>query len=415
MKTIHSIFLVLILSLNLNAQNESNSPYSRFGIGELQRFSTATQSAMGGVGVASSDPLAINFSNPASYSTVFKQRFIMQTGGMHTTKLLQTESQNQVANATNFNYLIFGFPIHKSWGASIGLLPYSDMSYSFTDINIDPQANLYFEGNGGITQFYFGNALSINKNISVGANISYLFGNLNTRRKVVFNDTDIFNTRSNDDTSIKGLNFDFGFQYKVTIKNWQTVLGITLDEGGEISAKRTLLTETFRSNGELEVVEDTVLNNTLADGQLTLPTALGFGIALENDKWKILADYNTQNWSEYLLFGDNDDLENSSKISLGGEFVPDKKSINKYYKMIRYRFGLYTAKTYLNLKNQQLNENAVTLGLGLPLKRSGTLFNISAELGQVGTTNDELIKESFARFKVGFIFSDIWFVKRKFN
>ena len=83
--------------------------------------------------------------------------------------------------------------------------------------------------------------------------------------------------------------------------------------------------------------------------------------------------------------------------------------------MIRYRFGLYTAKTYLNLKNQQLNENAVTLGLGLPLKRSGTLFNISAELGQVGTTNDELIKESFARFKVGFIFSDIWFVKRKFN
>ena len=152
MKTIHSIFLVLILSLNLNAQNESNSPYSRFGIGELQRFSTATQSAMGGVGVASSDPLAINFSNPASYSTVFKQRFIMQTGGIHTTKLLQTESQNQVANATNFNYLIFGFPIHKSWGASIGLLPYSDMSYSFTDINIDPQANLYFEGNLRVSQ-----------------------------------------------------------------------------------------------------------------------------------------------------------------------------------------------------------------------------------------------------------------------
>ena len=83
--------------------------------------------------------------------------------------------------------------------------------------------------------------------------------------------------------------------------------------------------------------------------------------------------------------------------------------------MIRYRLGMYSSKTYLNLKNQQLDEKAITLGFGLPLKRSGSLVNLSAELGQVGTTDDGLIQESFARFKIGFIFSDIWFIKRKYD
>ena len=83
--------------------------------------------------------------------------------------------------------------------------------------------------------------------------------------------------------------------------------------------------------------------------------------------------------------------------------------------MIRYRFGLYNSETYLNLRNQQLDEQVVSFGFGLPLKRSGSLLNLSAELGQMGTTNNGLIKESFARFKIGFIFSDIWFVKRKFD
>ena len=415
MNHIFRILAFVLVGLSLSAQNESNSPYSRFGLGDLQSFSTATQSAMGGVGIASYDHLSINVSNPASYSSVFAQRFTMQTGGIHTTKLLKTSTQNQVVNSTNFNYLMFSFPLSKFWGTSVGLLPYSEKSYSFSDASTDPSADLLFEGNGGLTRIYFGNSINVNKNLSIGANLNYLFGNLNSSRKVFFNDVSVFNTKINEDININGFYFDFGLMYKAKLGKWNSVLGFTIDNGSEISAEKTSLIETFRSGGEFELIEDTISFDQQLGGTLLLPTSMGFGLALSNEQWKIMADYKSDNWEEYNLFGTNDDLENSSRLALGFEFVPDKKSINKYYKMIRYRLGMYSSKTYLNLKNQQLDEKAITLGFGLPLKRSGSLVNLSAELGQMGTTDDGLIKESFVRFKIGLIFSDIWFIKRKYD
>lgn len=415
MNHIFRILAFVLVGLSLSAQNESNSPYSRFGLGDLQSFSTATQSAMGGVGIASYDPISINVNNPASYSSVFAQRFTMQTGGIHTTKLLKTSTQNQVVNSTNFNYLMFSFPLSKFWGTSVGLLPFSEKSYSFSDLSADPSADLLFEGNGGLSRIYFGNSININKNLSIGANLNYLFGNLNSSRKVFFNDLSVFNTKINEDININGFYYDFGLIYKAKLGKWNSVLGFTMDNGREISVDKTSLIETFRSGGEFELIEDTISFDQQLGGSLKLPTSMGFGLAISNEQWKIMADYKSDNWEEYSLFGVNDDLDNSSRFALGFEFVPDKKSINRYYKMIRYRLGTYSSKTYLNLKNQQLDVKAITLGFGLPLKRSGSLLNLSAELGQMGTTDDGLIQESFARFKIGFIFSDIWFIKRKYD
>jgi len=415
MNHIFRLLPFLFLSISINAQNESNSPYSRFGLGDVQIFSSAAQSAMGGVGIASYDPLSINVSNPASYSSVFAQRFTMQTGGIHTTKLLETSSQNQIVNSTNFNYLMFSFPTTKFLGTSFGLLPFSEMSYSFSDINADPYADLLFEGNGGLTRIYFGNSISFNKNLSLGANVNYVFGNLNSVRKIYFNDENIFNTKINEDINLNGFSFDFGMICKFKFGKWNSVLGLTFDNGNEIYAEKTSLIETFRSGGEFDLIEDTISHEKQLGGTLELPSSIGYGLNLTNYNWKIMVDYRSNNWNEYKLFGVNDDLENSNRWSLGFEYVPDKKSINKYYKMVRYRLGIYSSKTYLNLRNQQLDEKVVSFGFGLPLKRSGSLLNLSAELGQMGTTSYDLIKESFARFKIGFIFSDIWFVKRKYD
>ena len=57
----------------------------------------------------------------------------------------------------------------------------------------------------------------------------------------------------------------------------------------------------------------------------------------------------------------------------------------------------------------------MSFGLGLPLRKTKSEINLSVEVGERGTTNNNLIKEQFLRFQIGLSLSDIWFVKRKYD
>ena len=416
MKPLVKLTFLFLLTVNCAiGQNEVNAPYSRFGLGELTSNYTPTLSAMGCVSQGVYNPLVVNYNNPASYAFGYRQRFIMQTGLGHTTNRMQTQDASQITNYTNLSHFTIGFPVTQWWGASVGILPYSDVAYSFNDSWEDPAATLFFEGYGGLSRLYMGHAFKLHKSISLGANLNYLFGSLNTSRKVVLEDDSYLHARHIDQTMVSGFYYDLGFMYKTKFSDWTLSTSVTLDNGGDVSAKRTVLSETFRFNNFLdEVVEDTV-DYIQEDGSLILPSGLAAGFSISNDQWLIAADYTTKNWSEFNNFGASDNLDNSSRYAFGLEFTPNRKAINKYFKMVRYRLGAYTSNTYLNLRGQHLQEKVVSFGFGLPMKRSGALLNLSAELGQRGTTQENLIQDSFARFKVGLVLSDIWFIQRKYD
>ena len=59
-------FFLSFFSSKLFAQ--SNSPYSRFGIGDLSSQTNVVGRGLGGISAAYSDWYSINFNNPASYS-----------------------------------------------------------------------------------------------------------------------------------------------------------------------------------------------------------------------------------------------------------------------------------------------------------------------------------------------------------
>ena len=69
----------------------------------------------------------------------------------------------------------------------------------------------------------------------------------------------------------------------------------------------------------------------------------------------------------------------------------------------------------MNLRNNQLTEKSLTFGVGLPVKRTNTYYNLSVEVGDKGTTEENLIKEQFIRLAFGVTFKGIWFVKRKYD
>ena len=87
-------------------------------------FLRLPQSAMGGVGIASYDPLSINVNNPS-----LTLLFFLSVSQCKLEQYIQPNFYKQVHKInllipTNFNYLMFAFPLTKFWGTSFGLLPF---------------------------------------------------------------------------------------------------------------------------------------------------------------------------------------------------------------------------------------------------------------------------------------------------
>lgn len=70
-------FIFLSAFLSIQAQNNSGSPYSFYGVGILPE-NNGPYSAMGGVAAAMRDNKNINFLNPASYTALDSNRFYFQ-------------------------------------------------------------------------------------------------------------------------------------------------------------------------------------------------------------------------------------------------------------------------------------------------------------------------------------------------
>lgn len=114
-------------------------------------------------------------------------------------------------------------------------------------------------------------------------------------------------------------------------------------------------------------------------------------------------------------------------VATGIQYIPDPTKFYQYWKMTHYRMGFYYNQTYLNLNLHNINEFGITFGLGLPIAKTDKgestmirrklppIINVSLAYGNRGTTNNNLIKESFWQFSLSLNIHDIWFIKRKYD
>ena len=72
------LLLLTLISANVFSQLSTNSPYSRFGLGNLSNSVSPSQSAMGGNSVVFFNSEVINSNNAATYST-FKEKSLSFT------------------------------------------------------------------------------------------------------------------------------------------------------------------------------------------------------------------------------------------------------------------------------------------------------------------------------------------------
>ena len=417
-KKISALVLLLISTISW-AQDNTASPYSYYGLGEIKFKGTHDVRAMGGVSVFN-DSLQLNIANPASFSKLKSTAFTI--GANSSFSKFNTNEVTEKAQRTNIDYLAIGFPYGK-FGFTFGIMPYSAVGFKIENTAIqtdNTERNIRNLGNGNLNKIYFGAAYNITKKLSVGFDLGYNFGDITTEYVESIYSPIVLQLRSREknNSKINGISLNTGFLYKTKINSKLDLnAGITYHPEATLNSEneRKIATIIYNINGaELISEENTIPVN---DTKLKIPTKFSFGLGIgENKKWAIGSELTfTNNNSMTNRFGpiQNVSYENSTKVGIGGFFVPKYDSFSNYLSRIIYRGGFRYENTGLVLNNKSINDYAVTFGLGLPIGLSK--INLGVELGKRGTTTSGLIEENYVNVTVGLSLSDLWFIKRKID
>lgn len=417
-------FFLFFVTASITAQKQVNSPYSRFNIGMLEPAGSFKSQGMGGVGIALRDNTSLFLFNPASYSSIDTTSFVFDFGFDYSINRISSGDQIYTSDDMNFDHIILGFPLAKGFGVSAGIVPLSNGYYRLIDRvtdddpDYDPAVGEYtssHSGTGGLSTFFIGTGLKINRFLSAGINMSILFGDITRNNSITFADIENhYHNSSSEKLQAGGINFDYGLQLTLPLNERNFLnAGVSYTTGKRFNAGYEQYTYRYTSLG----VSDTISYVSENSGNLYIPGTFRAGLAVgRTDKMTIALDYVTTGWSEAEIPGAEGTAANSSAVMFGLEYTPDKFSNLSSWRRIDYRFGAHSGKSYLLLNGEQVKETGVSIGLGIPLRRSLSKANIFADYTRrSGETQARLHSENYFTIGASINLYDWWFLQRRYE
>jgi hypothetical protein len=423
-----SIYIAFFISSSLIGQFNTYSPYTRFALGDLTRPGIAQNLAMGGTGLAIHESNRINYLNPAAFSALDSTSVYFDVGINSYSNSYETEDYSNTWWNMNLHHVTFASSMGKYLGFSAGIIPYSSIGYNikqeYDDFTHGLAMDTYFEGEGGILNFYAGTSVKLLDRISLGVTMNYLMGKLTRSRAVDFPmHSGYSDISSMEDVKLRKPVFTLGLQYKEVFddKFFFTLGGIydfkaSTELSNEFSVDNTFYTDdpvwindSTLIDGNYLLGEDTVYN------ALTIPDRIGVGIAFGiPDKLIISGDYYVQDWTGSMS-GENYVTSKATSMHFGAEYLPDASAIRGYHKLMTYRIGGYYSNSYLMVNDYQLKDYGITFGVGLPIRTLKSSINVAFTLGTRGTTEYNLVKENYGILTFNVTLHDLWFRKRRFD
>ena len=404
------VFSILCLSgLNpVKAQTGVNSPYSRYGLGMLSDQSTGITKSMGGIGAGFRLPNTLNIKNPASYSSVDTLTFVADLGFA-----LQNGNFNENGvrvNARNgyINHLAMQFRILPKVGMTVGFMPFANVGYGFSenilvrrDEDGEITATNTYSGTGGVRQFVGGLGWRPTKWLSIGANASYLSGDIAHFITNTYSSSEVQSRSKTYSTEMSALKLDYGLQSTIRMGERSLVLGVTF------TPAQILKSETFVT--DVHSVSDTTW---IADA-FSLPELMSAGFTYQWEKGMLGADVSYQTWSKASFFGEKTGCDRISAAA-GFMYRPDENSRN-LLKRTSYQAGFNFAQPYFMVGNQKgPMQFGVSAGFSMPISNSyGSMsyLNVSGEYVRVQPMTKGMITENYIRINIGVTFMERWFMK----
>lgn len=444
-------FIGVLIGMTSFGQDQNSSPYTRFGLGEQIPMITTPYIGLGGanVALAKEGDLTqvrlgefhhINVSNPATYASVLKHTPVFDCGIMGKASFMK--SQNGTYNQTTVSLRDFSLlmPVSKKTGVVLGLMPYSTTGYDISsfDPNEGDTITYNYSGMGSVNRLFIGAGQQlINRGdsirLSMGANVSFLFGTIQRDRTIEFQDVSYYNSHIKNKLLIRGFSVDYGMHYYERInKKLSYQFGLTVNLGNQVRAYQDFFAYTYTLNNiKEEVISDTTNFYTDNKGYIKLPKSFAIGGAVTlNERVTLSAQFEMADHYKYYEYFDSteysyDELGQMQKFSFGVSLLP-KKGMNfkdvHAIQLSSYQFGFNYGYSPYQSNDIHLKQYGIAFGISMPMLSSTSTSSLSLgfEFGKLGSTENGLIEDNYLKFNLGLSLSpnakyDRWFWKRLYD
>lgn len=407
-----AVVIFCLIIKNGSAQN-TTSPYSILGIGDIETKDFGRWYGMGSTSIAMSSPYYINASNPASLMGLEERvmNFDLANRGK-SARFMYANTDTLTATTKDFSVrrVSLAFRPNKKWAFSVGLKPFSTINYMLAEVNTAFSNSSVLaktvDGSGGLNQVYFSYARSIGKNFSVGLTSSYYFGSANIK-------TDYYGTALPTTLNRQAYNIMSAFQFQVGLQYNMKISPSVSQRIGFTLANPATITQRLETEYYSSDVSVKKSNETRKDFQLPLTAGAGYAVTF-NNKFTLSADAVFSNWKRQTVDYPHSYTTPATRISAGFEYVNKRKINGHSFENWYLQGGLSFEKNYIRIQNTDLTSYGITAGFGKNLSRMISVYT-GYEFGVKGNKNEGQITERYSQFILGFTLKEFWFNYRKYG
>lgn len=404
------------------------TPYSIFGLGDINTPGSAYNMGMGGVGTATRNRRYLNYMNPAAVTARDSLCVLADMSLTEGNRIMSQGDLKSANNTFNISNIAISFPIYRHSAMMFGIAPYSSVGYDYQYLLNDDSivgntghAAFAASGKGSIYRTFASAGVTLFRKLSLGVEGDLYFGAIDKESEFTFAKSAYSGIDNGFTISLHGTSAKFGLQYEQPLgKKTSVILGATYSLGSRLGGyvDEYRVASGKSQNDTLKFVRDSLGVNS---DRIRIPSEIGLGISINHsDTWRAELNYSRSDWTSSGLDKSNGfSISGASSFSTrisqtfraGFEIVPNRNDIRYFYKRCAYRAGLYYDQSYFAVDGHQVNDLGITLGASIPVFRYFNSVTFAVSMGQRSSMADNLIRERYVNFTFGFNFADQWFFK----
>jgi len=432
LKKIIQIYFLISFAL---AQGPTNS----FGIGNLQKWSSPSQSGVGSIGLVPSFQNNVSLLNPVTWPNLKYTHLSVSYNGLES-KIVKNNATNSFSNLQSAQLIV---PIKNRYAIGLALHPYSYQQIVISDTGYSDRLafedtltfDKRYDQSGGIMALDLSLASALFNGNRIGFTLQLLFGSSRQNKSLIINQIPYTQTSR---LNYSGINSTVFIIQKMNFANFYLNASFSIKPLEAIYTKLYPFDDT-NNNGYHDFTYNYLnpgydfphpddipgpIESRLDD--IYDRSSIGMGMAKKIlNRMQLSAELqkNKDNSSFNALLPNsfNYRIKSNNHYSLGIIWFPDDLSF-RFFDNFTFRSGFvysdFSFDEYENISQSRIdNKNDITqlgytIGFGYKFKAVGNQIDFSYYSGSRDYPNiysDEKLRE----FHVGISIADIWFIKRR--